>query len=539
MKLNLKWVADSIGNDFIKWRKGDTVLISAQTGTGKTWFIKNVLLDFMESYEKLLFVCNRTNLKRQIKNDLLDKFDYDAPDDIDVLDKITTIDGRITIASYHAIHNEIIEEMYGDGSCNFDHYDYVVFDECHFLYADGAFNNKIRLAYERIVNKQYDNPIKIFISATIHEISPHIKMAVDLENEISHAFGNKGAKIHEYNTGIDYSYIKPKYFKRIDNIINLIKNDKSNEKWMIFISDLNVGYKILEELGEDNCSLIKSGTKSDELDSIINTSKFNKKVLVCTKALDNGININDPLLKNMVIMAWDQISFIQMLGRKRINIENADQVNLFIQTRYKKAFKSKLQGYNDKMSDVNLREQNPTLFYKKYDNDLKDFSERNDIFYRDGETGEIEINPIGKKRLIKDIEFAEYMINRFGKKNEFAFIHEQLSWLGLSDSSPSENLIEDVVSYDEVRSLEKYLDSISGKKLFEDGQLKLSNLIIRQLITISKNVDYRTEKLKPSTLENIIREQLNLPYAVSKSIPETKGEMRNKRYIIITKITTN
>lgn len=43
IKLNLKFVSDVIGEDYKKWKRGEIVLISAQTGTGKNYFIENVL----------------------------------------------------------------------------------------------------------------------------------------------------------------------------------------------------------------------------------------------------------------------------------------------------------------------------------------------------------------------------------------------------------------------------------------------------------------------------------------------------------------
>ena len=49
-------------------------------------------------------------------------------------------------------------------------------------------------------------------------------------------------------------------------------------------------------------------------------------------------------------------------------------------------------------------------------------------------------------------------------------------------------------------------------------------------------MDYRTKKLKPKTIEVILREQLDLNYAISKTIKESKGENRGKRYIVISKI---
>lgn len=536
-KLNLQWVSDSIGDDFKKWKKGDTVLISAQTGTGKTWFIKNDLLDNLKEHERLLFVCNRTNLKRQLKRDLLKKYNKSIPETLEELDEITTIDNKVTISSYHTISNSIKDDLYGNGSTqtSFKTYDYIVFDECHFIFSDGSFNNKTRFAYEKAVREYYPHIVKIFISATMHEIrTPIIN---NVERIATQGFGLDTPKIHEYSTGNDYSYIKPKYFNKIDTIINLIKNDTSDEKWLVFISDIKRdGNKVIEELGENNCSLIKAGTTSEELDSIINNSMFTKKVLICTKAMDNGININDPLLKNIVIMTWDQITFIQMLGRKRIDINNPEEVNLFIPTRYKKSFSSKLRTYLFKQKEVDLLHTDKKEFFKKYDNDLKDFNGMNDIFYRDSSTGEFKNNAIGCKRLYEDIKFANYMIDKFDKDKKYAFIHEQLSWIGLKDNNCDQNMLEEVIVQNEVVSLQEYLNSIVGVKLFDDEQQKLSDLIIKELITVSINTDYRTKKLKPSTLEIIIREQLELNYVVSKPKQETKGEMRKKRYIVISKI---
>lgn len=535
--LNLQWVSESIGDDYKKWKQGDTVLISAQTGTGKTYFIKNVLLDYLDSSQRLLLVCNRTNLKRQLKKDLLKKYNQRIPDTLNELDEITTIADKVTITSYHAISSGIQREVYDPNArqSDFSSYDYIVFDECHFIFSDGSFNNKTRFAYKKVVQDYYPHIVKVFISATMHEIKEPIIRSVDKVK--NNGFGLDTPTVHEYSTGNDYSYVKPKYFNKIETIINLIKNDSSNEKWLVFISDLNRdGTKLIEELGEDKCSLIKSGTRSDELNYIINNSKFTKKVLVSTKAMDNGININDSKLKNIVIMTWDRITFIQMLGRKRIDIDNPEQVNLYIPTRFKKSFLSKLKTYRDKQREVELLDTNKMEFYEKYDNDLKDFNGMDDVFYRDVATGDIKHNLVGCKRLYEDIKFAEHMIKAFEKDKKFAFIHEQLSWLGLSDDNCEENLIEDVVVDEEVNSLEKHLNSIAGKKMFDDEQQKLSNLIINELITLSAHTDYRTKKLKPSTLETIIRNQLELPFAVSKSRQETSGVMRKKRYIVISRI---
>lgn len=534
-KLNLKWVADTIGESYKKWKLGSIVIIEAQTGTGKTWWVKNVLVNYLDNDERLLFVCNRTNLKRQLKIDLLKKYNMPIPminNEVNVenLDALTTIK-NVTITSYHAIQYAALDEKYDGKLFDLSLFTYVVLDECHYIMADASFVNDCKFAYEKLINDRCINVIKIFISATINEVRGPITRCAEK------GFGLK-PEIHEYTTGIDYSYLNPIYFdNNWDDIINIIKNDDTDEKWLIFISDLEDGKKILKELGKDNCSIIKAGTKSDELNSIINNSKFNKKVLICTKAMDNGINIDDCKVKNILIMSWDKISFIQMLGRVRVDIsKEVEEINLYIPTRMKKSFLTKLKLHLQKQSQIDLFREDRRAFNKKYDNKIKKLGSMEDIFFRNLADGEWKINPIGNARLMEDTTFTQYMVNRFDRLGKFTYILEQLKWLKLTETFDPNNLIENTVLNKDVETLESYLESIVDKKLFSDDQQIISDLIIKELITIDSKTDYRTKKIKSSTLETILRDQLNLPYAISKSKKESTGEMRGKRYIIITKI---
>lgn len=497
-KLELNWVTDSIGDQYKKWKKGDTVLIQAQTGTGKTWFIKNVLLDHLDSYERLLFVCNRTNLKRQLKKDLLKKYNQPIPETLNELDSVKTINDKVTITSYHAISKTIQDGLYDKDApmADFSLYDYIVFDECHFIFSDGSFNNKTRFCYEKIIYEQHYNIIRIFISATMMEIREPIIHCVESNKE--KGFGLDNFDIHEYSTGVDYSYVKPRYFDKIATIINLVKNDKTNDKWLIFVSDLkNQAVPIMEALGEKVCSLIKSGTMSDELNLIINNSRFSKKVLICTKAMDNGINIDDQKLKNIVIMTWDQISFIQMLGRKRIDIDNHEEVNLYIPKKYKKSFYSKRNIYNLKKAEIDLLQYNPTEFNNKYDNDLKNLNWLNDVFYRDNKSGDFKINMVGWKRLNEDIKFVEYMIEKFEKEGEYAFIREQLRWLGLEDQFSESNMIEEILIDDQVNTLEDYLRNLVGKELYKKEQKELQQFITKDFDNMISKLQGRHKRREP------------------------------------------
>lgn len=508
IKLNINYVSNIIGDDYKEWKPGDVIIIDAQTGTGKNYFIENTLIPWISPNKKLLYLSNRTNLKREVKIRLLEKYSKEIPETLDELDHIKTIE-NITISSYHALQHSSLNQAYKGKIFDLSRYDYIVLDECHFVLADSGYNNLCYLTYMKLFVMQYHNITKVFMSATMQEIIEDIIKYAPID------------KTHTYETGKDYSYAQVKYFKHYgytETITNMIKNDISDEKWLIFISNLKHAKKILEALGEDNCSIIKSGTKSEELENLLKENQFKKKVLIATKALDNGINIKDDLLTNIVILAWDQTSLLQMLGRKRIKPEEAQLINLYISTRSKNAFKGLLRKYEAKQKDIdlfNLENDNKNSFNKKYDNKLSRICD--DIFYKDAETNEFMLNPIGKVRLKKDIEFAEGIIVAFELDKDFAYVHQQLNWLGLSDSFDENNLIENVILDSDIDSLEDYLDSIVGKVMLQlpdreeliekIGLIDTHNSNIKENnVKLLRNIDTLNSYLKEIELNYYIKE---------------------------------
>ncbi|MBS6509812.1 MAG: DEAD/DEAH box helicase family protein [Paraclostridium bifermentans] len=570
-KLNLKWVSETIGEDYKLWNNGDIITIQAQTGTGKTFFITGNdkdkgLIDYIGD-KSLAYICNRIELKRQIKIDLLKKYNelyrIEADEDTEKNDiiKIKNYEGKmyfcdlhkldtlvkvknIAILSYHGIAEGELDNIYLKRSNNLHNFDYIVCDECHFFLTDSDFYNKTHLSFFPIVRLHYPNSKRIFISATMDEVFPTIVAAY----ENIHENIDSNIKLWDkYTTGIDYSYLNIKYFRDIKSIPKLIKNDDTDEKWIIFVTSKEIGNKLRESLLNNGISseFIHAKNNSSEKKNITSSGEFESKVLISTKCLDNGVNIKDDSVNNVIIMAHDKTTFIQELGRIRIKVNDSRDVNLFIPMLDKRTFLGKLNLYKDKDEQLKLLSENQVKFKRKFNDDL--IRLKTDLFYLN-ESGDWKINQLGHARLTKDKNFAKYMIARFegyiemidgnfefieNNEDKFAYIKEQLEWLGLEYTFDIENLIKDIVDNEEVKKLKNYLESIEGKKLFGEDQQELSNLVIRELITIGKDTDYRVKKLKPSTLEKIIRNQLELNYVVSKSKKESKGELRGKRYIII------
>ncbi|EQK42928.1 DEAD/DEAH box helicase family protein [[Clostridium] bifermentans ATCC 638] len=432
-KLNLKWVSDEIGNDYKEWKRGDIITINAQTGTGKTFFIKNVLIPHM-AYEKMLIVANRVNLKRQLKKDLCKYYNKPLPTDLSDLDNLNVI-GDVTIMSYQQLGNIIHDSNYGKEKLDLSMYDYIICDEAHFFMTDAGFNNKCDLVFFELVRKKHD-AIKIFISATMDEIYPTIQAGAEDTN--SNLIGKK------YNTGVDYSYVNTKYFRNLNDIAKLIKNDKTDEKWLIFVKSKDDGEKLENQLKDIcSCEFITRETnikKSENLRNIISDSNFVSKVLITTKVMDNGINIDDDKLKNMVIMTYDNVSFIQMLGRLRVDIENAPRLNLFIPLFNRSNFNPLITKiYEPRIEMIKLFEKERTEFNRIYDRSDKLPSS---IFIKIN--GAVDINILGRVRLDNDYEFVKNIDGKL-KNDEFAYIKQQLKWIGLENEFNKENLIEHVV----------------------------------------------------------------------------------------------
>ena len=163
-----------------------------------------------------------------------------------------------------------------------------------------------------------------------------------------------------YEGEADFSWINLIGLNRIETIPELVK--KSRGKWLIFVDSIERGkdiQQLLDETGIEN-RFIEARTKYDEdikedFQEIVQKEKFRKKVLIATSVLDNGVNIVDYELRNMVIMADTQEEFIQMLGRKRLLDEekqNQDMLNLYILPKGEKEFRKKQTYFLDKIKFI-------------------------------------------------------------------------------------------------------------------------------------------------------------------------------------------
>lgn len=547
-KLNLDWITDVIGEDYKNWKKGDVVTVKAQTGTGKTHFIKTKLIPYMKSYEKMLLVCNRVNLKRQSKKDLFTYFNIPLPNTLKELDDVVTV-GNVTITSYQAIAEFRNKANYGQGEAfDLNEYDYIVCDEAHHIISDSGFANKTDLAFMELIRNKHTNAVKVFITATMDEIIASINKSIEDIKAIG--FGSySDIKIHNYAPKGDYSYLNIKYFKDLNDITKTIKNDRySDYKWLVFVHSAKNGQLMSKELdGICSNSYIDKNTdieENEDLKSIIIDSKFNSKVLISTKCLDNGINIKDEQVKNIVVMTFDKTTFIQEIGRIRIDIENAPEINLFIPTFDSRNFRGLLNDIEKKKAMLDEYEEDKNVFNMKYNRGLSKMYD--DIFYIDKDGG-FTINMNGYVRLYKDKLFMEDMEVKFKSDKDFAYVKEQLSWLELEDSFNVANLLPSVIDDVVSNELQNFLEDSYENEIpyTKDYFLDVMNSIIESddnlRVTLNK-LDGRKSRSKGQAIYNKLFTELykneiithNFIVSSKPKLETTNGKRKKITYWVIT-----
>lgn len=570
-EIPIKRVSDIIDNNSIKkWEKGYDILINTQTGTGKTTFIKDELFEYcIKKNKKILYLSNRKALDMQINKSFYDEYEEEKKklEKIDIytyqkfihdfkielnksekeeelkneikeikklkklkkikklkkelkeskqLEKLERLEKKI----YWRIRNDIekrytFEKIIGK-------YKYIVLDEVHFFTSDATFNADCELLYDLF--------FKIFKIFSKEKVLILMTSTTDTIEKLSR-FGTKKGYI--YRQKPNYSYLNVKYFKENDSIIKKIVDDikeNSQNKWIIFVNSKNEGKEISNKLKEKNIknSFLHSKNKSKEFENIVKKEKFDKNVLISTKILETGVNINDEDVKNIVMYDIDRETIIQEIGRVRVGINKPRKINLYIPLRNYNYFINIQENIKEKLKCIKLYNSNPADFFKKYQYQIDKIP--SEIFYIDyfnGSEFHFSIRKTSKTYFEEKYKYLGKITDNFlnGNNAEYSFVLQVLKWLKIEDSFNIENLIDKNVSDGknaDDEELKNYLEKNLENKLFSESQLELSALI-KNTFGLSSN---KAKKLRINTI-NTILEKHNINY-ILKSYVTSKRDKSNK-----------
>lgn len=580
---------------------GDRIFIDAPTGSGKTTFILQTLLPYYcKQGKKILYLVNRRILKEQIQEMIADlPHEQFASIRVELYQEIeksvaaapmqySKVDSfwkKVREQSKSSIQYNEEDSVQGyDYSMlkNFSEYDCVVCDEAHYFLTDSTYNTNTIFTFEWL-QEFFQNKVCIFMSATIDELKSymeennlyeygksntvHYKISKydSLGGVIHRAWAANGQESrkpkHEIITHPvprDYSYIRSENIRIINNrkaLVDLVTEGK--HKWLIFVDSIKYGNALknsvkqklrksknsdYSENREQDVIFLSSGYKRDqkateEVDRIIQTQASSAKVLIVTAVLDNGVNIKDVNVRNVVLFADTETEFIQMLGRKR---KDAQQFKLYIYgydknhfSKRKRQLRKQKEIVEDYLRDVeekinswkmkDLRgswedEGNKCLLNELEKACIEDQHKKMMQKISDGHLGYEDVRHIftvydGKWYLnslaVRHIEYLicyyRDVVSKFETEGDDAFAREQLSWLGRTGKIADEIINESKLTEEsESRSrVIEALNNIVGKKMvrqeyqnFIDGILTDLRVLAAQPIDFPGELERTNEQFE-------------------------------------------
>lgn len=346
-----KNISDEIGEQYESWKKGDIIFINGGTGTGKSYFIlHNYLKWVIKNKWKLLYLVNRKILKKQLEEEITNVFQSElAEQGI----KIVDIFQYIKIETYQSIENGLRSFRAINTMMYLDQFDCVVCDECHYFYTDSNFNTGTEISYVAI-KEIFAKKIRIYISATIGRIEEYIKNDIkrDIAQEKLVGLEEARGKEVSFHLEADNNGFKVKCVQGADDLINIIGENVNDtkDKWLVFIDSIEKGKNIKKKLvkkksiGEKEIVFLDTDYEYDKeaeksVRQIIENKQSEKRIVISTAVMDNGITFLDQYLTNIAIFADTEETFVQMLGRRRGAKEG---VNVYICKRDKEHFVKRL-----------------------------------------------------------------------------------------------------------------------------------------------------------------------------------------------------
>lgn len=530
----------------------------------------------MKKKQKMLYLVNRKILKEQIDAELRENVVRemyktgqcnveDIPKTVEVM-TYQYIEEKLKI-NKSGIINKLLE------------YDIVVYDECHYLYTDASFNTNTELSYD-CLRDMFRKKTEIFMSATMDKMEKFIKnrTAISFNWNNPHNFPEI-KDIKKYEGKADYGNIALKVIENEDVLQNHIKDSMENgsSKWLIFVDNINAGKRLKQNLmskegniSENDVIFIDADYKKDEqawseVKNIVERQCSEKRIVISTAVMDNGISFHDINLRNLVILADTEDMFLQMLGRKR---EDSVQTNVFIFKRDKQHFVRRHEkvkgilkfyqansdhlknylpfqltnGYGGKEANLydvlwysNKKDINKSFLYENCCFNKQFFLDNifsNEASYKKARkfcysaSGVIGVNSFAIERYRYLDLFYNDIIQAI-EKDENAFVKMQASWLGkqedevqkiiLQSEQDKENVYRDKLAAAVLDMANKEMSKAENIKWKMDNKEALIYFYQKdEKCTEGKVKDFRkTDRALTADIFNICMEQAGLPYKMS------------------------
>lgn len=316
------------------------LFIDANTGKGKSYFIKGMLYEYCkENKLKMLYLLPR----RIVRDEFIKELQAENKTDVITVKAYQEFEQREDYSSYE-------EYLSIDENKSLKEYDIIICDECHYFISDSTFNSFTFRSYDHIFSEGADK-LKIFITATPEPVSVKIYGTIcqhnskDIPEEEWHYLAYCEAKGVSPVKDIDFFKVGYSELKQ-QNVQKIIdKIDKTEDKAIVFCDSKSDALELHEKYKENSlfiCSMssekkdkyFKANAVNENPEAyfkMLSEHKFDCKYVFCTSALDVGFSIRDRQVKHIICMLQDWNGVIQAVGRKRIMDKDInDRVTLYL-----------------------------------------------------------------------------------------------------------------------------------------------------------------------------------------------------------------
>lgn len=495
-----KYISDIVTQEELKkWKEDTPVLINATTGSGKTYFIINILGEYCKkNNKKIILLTNRVILKTQLENSILEE-----------------LSPYINITTYQKVSRTI---LYDNKNEVLKDYDYIVCDECHYFFSDSIFNYTTDVALQEIL--KLHSGVKIFLSATSFIFEKYI-------NDLSKEYNFKNILVHRIEKPIYYNNLY--YYKNNDNILAYIRQLPKNEKVLMFCRTVEEAYNNYLKFSNESAFICSDyNTKNmQEFSSkevrreIEQTSKFSPRILFTTKALDNGVNIIDRNLKHIICDINDFDTVQQCIGRKRFQ-DSKDKINLYLC----RLTKNKLYGqlnYNNYL--LKIVDDYNTMSQKDFSLTYGRKSTRSIVYSYIDEAGQLKycVNKTLEYKIKGDTADLRTMLSLKESKFPNIDILARRLKLPLEEFKSLEQNMD-------VETLDTYMSKLVGIKLFSQEKKELVDYLQKTAVClVNKN-----KTLGIKTINGYFQD-LKYPYYIEAYRENKRGENYARRYWLVSR----
>ena len=291
-----QYVSELVTDEEIKkWKVNDNIVINAGTGSGKSYFVLNKLVQHTrKNNERILLLVPRNSIMKQFEKYL------------------TLKDTHIEIKTYQWLEQRILKNAE-----LFLQYDYIVCDEAHYFVNESAFNITTHLSFKELLQLKTK---RLFLSATLGMLPMILKelnltlVEYNLKQTTEHIseirfFGKNNDTRKEY------------YLNALSQALH------HNEKCLVFVNDLNEAKELLAHFPEDAVLYYNKNNhiklKSESLltleqqEYMFESELLPKPIVITTSIMEMGVTLKDKQLKHIFTDGVNSDSIIQMIGRKR------------------------------------------------------------------------------------------------------------------------------------------------------------------------------------------------------------------------------